>query len=89
MLSVDEAIDTIIQHAGRQPAARVNLDAALGLVLAEDVRADLDSPPFDKALMDGFAVRASDLQNGQGELRKVGVVTAGSAAARTARSVTS
>ena len=31
--------------------------AALGLVLAEDIVSDLDMPPYDKALMDGYAVR--------------------------------
>ena len=34
--------------------------ASVGAIAAEDVQADLDSPPFDKALMDGYAVRADD-----------------------------
>jgi len=38
----------------------VPLDAALGRVLAEDVRAAVDVPGFDRSNMDGFAVRASD-----------------------------
>ena len=38
----------------------VPLDAALGRVLAEDVRAEVDVPGFDRSNMDGFAVRASD-----------------------------
>ena len=49
--------------AGRRAAGR----SALGCVLAEDVAADLDSPPFDKALVDGYAVRSSDL-DGTGPL---------------------
>jgi putative molybdopterin biosynthesis protein len=36
------------------------LDEALGRVLAEDVRAEVDVPGFDRANMDGFAVRAED-----------------------------
>ncbi|MBW2425629.1 MAG: molybdopterin biosynthesis protein [Deltaproteobacteria bacterium] len=36
------------------------LDEALGRVLAEDVRAEVDVPGFDRANMDGFAVRAAD-----------------------------
>ena len=36
--------------------------SALGCVLAEDVAADLDLPPFDKALVDGYAVRSADLR---------------------------
>lgn len=39
---------------------RVALDACLGRVLAEDVRAEVDVPGFDRSNMDGFAVRAED-----------------------------
>ena len=39
---------------------RVLLALALGRVLAEDVRAEVDVPGFDRSNMDGFAVRASD-----------------------------
>ncbi len=39
---------------------RIPLDAALGRVLAEDVRAAVDVPGFDRSNMDGFAVRAED-----------------------------
>jgi len=39
---------------------RVALEAALGRVLAEDVRAEVDVPGFDRSNMDGFAVRAAD-----------------------------
>jgi putative molybdopterin biosynthesis protein len=38
----------------------VSLDAALERVLAEDVRASVDVPGFDRSNMDGFAVRAAD-----------------------------
>jgi molybdopterin molybdotransferase len=39
---------------------RVPLEAAAGRVLAAAVRADRDVPPFDRAAMDGYAVRAAD-----------------------------
>jgi putative molybdopterin biosynthesis protein len=41
-------------------AESIPLEDALGRVLAEDVRADVDVPGFDRSNMDGFAVRASD-----------------------------
>lgn len=41
-------------------AQRVPIAAALGRVLAEDVRAAVDVPGFDRSNMDGFAVRAED-----------------------------
>src|SRR5438093_1710489 len=42
------------------PAETVALADALGRVLADDVRADVDVPGFDRANLDGFAVRAED-----------------------------
>src|SRR5258707_14359385 len=78
MLSVTEAQALINQRA--KPLAPVVTDltsAALGLVLAEAVASDLDMPPYDKALMDGYAVRAADLESGQATLEVVDEVTAG------------
>jgi putative molybdopterin biosynthesis protein len=42
------------------PGETVALAAALGRVLAQDVSAPIDVPPFDRANVDGFAVRAAD-----------------------------
>lgn len=52
----------------------VDLADAMGRVLAADVRADRDYPPFDRSMRDGFAVRAAELP---GELRLAGEVRAG------------
>jgi molybdopterin molybdotransferase len=79
MLTVAEALAEIVAHVRRLPAVRLPLNEALGLVLAEDVVSDLDSPPFDKALMDGYAVRAADLVAGRANLRVVEEVVAGQA----------
>lgn len=38
----------------------VSLDEALGRVLAEDIISPIDSPPFDRSAVDGYAVRAED-----------------------------
>lgn len=46
--------------AGSRGTERVALADALGRVLAEDVRAEVDVPGFDRSNMDGFAVHASD-----------------------------
>ncbi|MFL5245891.1 MAG: gephyrin-like molybdotransferase Glp [Gemmataceae bacterium] len=78
MLSVTEAQDVINQRA--KPLAPVPTELTsevLGLVLAEDVASDLDMPPYDKALMDGYAVRAADLAGGQATLQVVDELTAG------------
>jgi len=42
------------------PAETIGVEDALGRVLAEDVRAEVDVPGFDRSNMDGFAVRAAD-----------------------------
>ncbi len=78
MLSVAEAQAVVLRHARPlPPEVRPLAPAALGLVLAEDVASDLDMPPYDKAMMDGFAVRAADLPEGRGTLRVVEEITAG------------
>lgn len=77
MLSVAEALERIVAHAGRQRTVRCSLREALGLVLAEPVASDLDSPPFDKSLMDGFAVRNADMSAGTAELALLGEIAAG------------
>src|SRR5438132_10406230 len=78
MLTVAEAQALVLQHAQPLPPETVPLmPAALGLVLAEDVVSDTDMPPYDKALMDGYAVRAADLPTGQGMLTVIEEVTAG------------
>lgn len=79
MLTVSQAYEAVIARASRLPARRVRVDEALGLTLAEAVTADRDLPPWDKALLDGFAVRAADF-SGPGprwELEIVEEITAG------------
>lgn len=82
MLTVSEAISAILAEVRRLPAVRVELQQALGRVLAEDVFADLDSPPFDKSLMDGYAVRAADVGEAGATLRVVAEVMAGQVATK-------
>jgi molybdopterin molybdotransferase len=61
MLTVEEALKAVLDRARPLPPRRVPLAEALGCELGADVTADIDSPPFDKALVDGYAVRAGDL----------------------------
>ena len=78
MLEVEEALAEVLRHARPLPPADTSLGAAaLGRVLAEDVRAENDSPPFDKSLRDGYAVRTSDCASPNGELRIVAEIAAG------------
>lgn len=77
MISVTEAISIVVGQASPLAAERVALDEALGRVLAEDVFADMDLPPFDRAQMDGYAVRSADLRETPARLRVVGEAAAG------------
>lgn len=62
MISVDRAIESILEKVEPLPARPFLLDDALGLVLAEPVSALQAQPPFDNSAMDGYAVRSADFQ---------------------------
>ncbi|QDT51804.1 Molybdopterin molybdenumtransferase [Symmachiella dynata] len=83
MFTVEQALDAIIAEVADPVASSVPLGESLGLVLAEDIDSDVDSPPFDKALMDGYAVRAADVESGRAELRFLEEVMAGQVPTRT------
>ncbi len=74
MITQKEAYETIMAQAGTLGSERVTLDQALNRVLAEDVRSDMDMPPFVKSAMDGYACRREDLA---GDLNVVEFLKAG------------
>src|ERR1044072_3873221 len=77
MISVAEAIQIVRQRTQALSTERVRLECVLGRVLAEDVVADTDLPPFDRAQMDGYAVRAQDVREAPVRLRIAGESAAG------------
>ncbi len=77
MIPVAEAIRIVKEQTERLPVESIALADALGRVLAEDVVADSDLPPFDRAQMDGYAVRSADTASGRARLRIVGESAAG------------
>ncbi len=77
MLSVDEALQQVLERVTPRAPAQVPLADALGLVLAEALHSDVDSPPHDKSLVDGYAVVAADLAAGPAELDILEEITAG------------
>jgi molybdopterin molybdotransferase len=60
----------------------VALAAARGRVVAQDILAPIDLPPFDNSAVDGYAVRHADLAAGDTRLKVVDRITAGRAATR-------
>jgi molybdenum cofactor synthesis domain-containing protein len=77
MIPVSDAIGLILKHTAALPAERVTLANALARFLAEDIVADSDLPPFDRSQMDGYALRASDVENAPVKLKIVGESAAG------------
>ncbi|SRR6266436_1884738 len=78
MIPINEAIRLVLQHTTALRVESVRLSDALNRVLAEDVVADTDLPPFDRAQMDGYAVRAEDVLETPARLAVVGESAAGS-----------
>lgn len=76
LISVEQACALIDAAPASPRVARVPLADAAGRVLAEDVLCDRDYPPFDKSLMDGYAVRSADARAGA-VLRIAGEIAAG------------
>ncbi len=82
MIEVDEALTLVRERAHVKPPCRMPTGEALGLVLAEDIISDVDSPPHDKALVDGYAVRSADVSGASSELTVLEEVTAGEVPAK-------
>ena len=77
MIPVAEAIQIVTEQTRKLPAEPVSLEQARGRFLAEDVVADTDLPPFDRSQMDGYAVRAGDVESVPAKLKIVGESAAG------------
>jgi molybdopterin molybdotransferase len=77
LLSVTEAQQCVLEHVRPLAVRTLPLPSVLGLVLAENVVSDIDSPPYSKAMMDGYAVRSADLLDGRATLDVIQEITAG------------
>ena len=74
MIELAEAIALVEATAAPLPSRRQRLLDVCGLVLAEPVVADVDSPPWDRAMMDGFALRGADVAAAGGGTVELDVV---------------
>jgi molybdopterin molybdotransferase len=85
-ISLEEALERMLAKVTPLPAEPVLLEDALGRVLADDARSPLDLPPWDNSAMDGFAVRAADVDGATRDspktLRLIEEVAAGAFATR-------
>ena len=74
MLPFDEALKIVLDSAKKLDSERVDIEQAANRILAEDVESDLDMPPRDRSVFDGYACRRQDLDN---ELKVVETIRAG------------
>lgn len=65
LIEYPDAERLVLENTSRLPVEQVALEEALGLVLAWDLRATVDSPPFDNSAVDGYAVRSADAEAGR------------------------
>ncbi len=84
LLSLDEAIKITMSGVAPLGCEQISVEAALHRVLASNITAERDQPPWDNAQMDGYAVLSGDIKtaspNAPVGLRVVGRVMAGDAA---------
>jgi molybdopterin molybdotransferase len=87
MIAIEHGVTMVMDLASelsrpdRMPVESVPLTESMHRILREDVLADSDSPRFDKAIRDGFAVRFEDLSTVPAEFRIIAESRAGHAAA--------
>jgi molybdopterin molybdotransferase len=81
LINVDQALDYILRHVRPLESQHISIVDALDRVLAEDIVAGSDIPPFANSAMDGYAVRSMDVAHASAGqpvmLRVIGEVPAG------------
>lgn len=79
MISVQEALGHITRYAKSFGMEVISIEHASGRVIAQDVVADRDYPPFNRSAMDGYAVKSADLKpSPQNQFQVIEQVLAGS-----------
>ncbi len=81
MLRIEDALELMLAHTLLLPTETVSLVESVGRVLRTDAVSDLDLPPFDRARMDGYALRSEDTPDtydaGAVTLQSIGEIAAG------------
>src|SRR5688572_30692200 len=82
LLSVEDATARVLELAARMPVEQAPIQDAIGRAIALEVRAARPLPPWDNSAMDGYAVRAGDVDRAPARLRVVETIHAGQAPVR-------
>jgi molybdopterin molybdotransferase len=81
MIPFSQARDILLASFPVLPSERLPIESCAGRVLREEIKADREFPPFDRVMMDGFAMRAADFAAGR-EFVLSGCAPAGSPAVK-------
>jgi molybdopterin molybdotransferase len=65
MIPFREAFDLLLAAVRLADSERVPLEKVSGRLLRQEIKADREFPPFDRVMMDGFAMRAADFAAGR------------------------
>jgi molybdopterin molybdotransferase len=74
MIPFEKAYETVMNSSFRMGSERIPFTKSLNRILTSDVVSDMDMPPFNKASVDGFACKKSDLT---GDLEIIETIPAG------------
>ncbi len=77
MISISEALKIIERETFALASETIDLEKSVRRVLAQNIKADMDLPPFDRSQMDGFAVQSNDVRNVPARLKIIGESIAG------------
>jgi molybdopterin molybdotransferase len=82
LISVEQALEKVLEHVEVLGSEEAPILGCLGQVLAEDVFAEINIPPLDNSAFDGYAVKAADTKGASRKspriLRVIGTAVAGS-----------
>ncbi|MFH1514337.1 MAG: gephyrin-like molybdotransferase Glp [bacterium] len=76
MITINEARNIVFESLWTLDPIKLPLEFAAGLILSEDIKSDIDVPPFNKATMDGYAIHSADSGVGS-ELKIDRIIAAG------------
>jgi molybdopterin molybdotransferase len=77
MISVNEALQIILENGSALSSQIIPVETALSFALVNDIKSDRPFPPFNRVAMDGFAVRSTDFTDHTMEFNIIGQVQTG------------
>lgn len=74
MIKHEEAVKLVLSSVKETETELISVEKSLNRVLSQDLISEINSPPFDKSMVDGYACRREDINN---ELEVIGIIGAG------------